>query len=119
MIFLYKIALAVSSLAFVFYGFNCLFSKEMINEFKRFGLTDGQRKLTGTLQLAGGIGLAMGYFTSMYLVLLAAVGLCVLMIMGFIVRLRIKDSVYQSLPSLLLALLNLYIVIMILSGITP
>jgi hypothetical protein len=109
MIILYKIAIAMSSLAFIFYGFNCLYSKGMINEFKRFGLTDSQRKLTGILQLAGGLSLGVGYFKSMYILSFAAFGLCLLMIMGFSVRLKNKDGIVESLPSLIFAIINGYI----------
>ncbi len=109
MIILYKIAIAVSSLAFIFYGFNCLYSRSMRNEFKRFGLTDGQRKLTGILQLAGGLGLLVGYFQSIYILIAAAFGLCLLMILGFGVRLKVKDGILESLPSLIFAIINAYI----------
>lgn len=81
----------------------------MINEFKRFRLSAGQRKITGILQLVGGLGLAVGYFTSKYILLFAAAGLCLLMIMGFGVRLKIKDSLFESLPSLIFAIINAYI----------
>ncbi|MDC0008154.1 DoxX family protein [bacterium] len=106
---LYKIAIAVSSLAFIFYGFNCIYGKVMRDEFKRYGLTDSQRKLTGILQIIGGLGLAVGYFLSIYLLVFAAFGLSLLMIMGFGVRLKIKDSILQSLPSLIFAIVNAYI----------
>ncbi|MGB5499980.1 MAG: DoxX family protein [Maribacter sp.] len=117
MIILYKIAITISSLAFLFYGFNCLYSNDMRHEFKRFGLTDGQRKFTGILQLAGGLGLALGYFTSIYILLFAAIGLCLLMIMGFGVRLKVKDNIPQSLPSLIFAIANAYISFVILNKI--
>jgi hypothetical protein len=89
----------------------------MRHEFKRFGLTDGQRKFTGILQLAGGLGLALGYFTSIYILLFAAIGLCLLMIMGFGVRLKVKDNIPQSLPSLIFAIANAYISFVILTKI--
>lgn len=110
MILLYEIAITISSLAFIFYGFNCLYSMGMRVEFKRFGLTNGMRKLSGILQLAGGLGLSAGYFTSKYILLIAAFGLCLLMILGFGVRLNIRDSIIESLPSLMLAIINSYIV---------
>lgn len=81
----------------------------MRNEFKRFGLTDGQRKLTGILQIAGSLGLGLGYFISTYILLFAAFGLCLLMIMGFGIRLKIKDPIIESLPSLIFAVINGYI----------
>ncbi|MGB5553646.1 MAG: DoxX family protein [Flavobacteriaceae bacterium] len=81
----------------------------MANEFRRFGLSDGQRKLTGILQLLGGLGLAIGYFTSAHILLFASVGLCLLMLLGFGVRIKIRDSLRESLPSLIFAFINAYI----------
>ncbi len=109
MVITYNIAITISILAFLFYGFNCLYSEGFAREFKRFGLKDRQRKLTGILQLAGSVGLGVGYFISMYLLLFAAVGLSLLMLIGFGVRLKIKDNLYQSLPSLIFAIVNAYI----------
>ena len=107
---IYKSAIIISSISFIFYGFNCLYSKAMVNEFRRFGLSNGQRKLTGILQLFGGLGLAIGYFTSAYILLFASVGLCLLMLIGFGVRLKIRDSLLESLPSFIFALINAYLV---------
>jgi len=90
----------------------------MVNEFRRFGLSDGRRKLTGILQLFGGLGLAIGYFTSAYILLFASAGLCLLMIIGFGVRLKIKDSIIESLPSLIFAIINAYIGFITLTNIT-
>jgi len=111
MISLYDAAILISSVAFLFYGFNCLFSQVMVAEFRRFGLNDGQRKITGILQLIGSLGIGIGYFTSTLLLLIAAAGLCLLMIIGFGVRIKIKDSLLESLPSLIFAIMNAYIVV--------
>lgn len=106
---IYKITIIISCLAFLFYGLNCLFSKEMIKEFRRFGLSNGQRKLTGALQLFASIGMGIGYFKLPILLLSAAIGLSLLMIVGFGVRLKIKDSLLLSLPSLVFAIVNAFI----------
>ena len=105
-----SIALLVSTLAFLFYGINCLWSQKMKDEFVRFGLNK-QRVLTGSLQLLGAIGLAFGYFFWAPLAFFAALGLTLLMLAGFVVRIKIKDSVSASLPSLIFAIVNLYICI--------
>lgn len=97
----------ISAISFVFYGLNCLFNKKMFQEFKRFGLINF-RKATGVLQLLGAIGLMAGYFSSI-LTLVASAGLALLMLLGFLVRLKIKDSVLVSLPAFAFMLLNLYI----------
>lgn len=101
-------ALLISSGAFLFYGINCLLSQKMKDEFIRFGL-DKQRILTGYLQLLGALGLAFGYFFSPLLTFIASVGLAILMFSGFAVRVKIKDSILESLPSLIFAFINLFI----------
>lgn len=105
-----NIAILLSSSAFLYYGVECLFSQKMKDEFVRFGLKN-HRVLTAILQLAGGLGLFIGYFFTPILVLVASVGLTLLMFLGFAVRIKIKDSLAESLPSLVLALINLFIAV--------
>ena len=105
---LLNLAILLSSCAFLFYGINCLSSRKMKDEFKRFGL-DKQRVLTGILQILGALGLILGFFMSPILTLIASAGLTILMLSGFIVRIKIKDRLAQALPSLIFTLMNLYI----------
>lgn len=91
------------------YGLSCLFSSKMVEEFKRFGLTDAQRKLTGILQVLGSLGLIIGYYFSLYLVIFSAAGLSILMLLGFITRIKIKDNFYESSPSFVFMVLNGYL----------
>ena len=105
------IAVFLSGGAFLFYGITCLSSQKMTDEFIRFGLNKQKRLLTGYLQILGALGLIFGYFFSVVLVFIAAAGLTLLMLLGFAIRIKIKDSISQSLPSLLVAFLNLYIFI--------
>ncbi len=97
-----------SSLAFIYFGINCFYSKFIISEFNRYELPKF-RKLTGFLQLIGALGLLIGLYFSPILLLLASIGLCVLMLFGFIVRLKIKDNFIKSSPSFIFAALNLFI----------
>jgi vacuolar-type H+-ATPase subunit I/STV1 len=80
----------------------------MIEEFKRFGLTAFQRKATGILQLLGAIGLILSYF-SLWIGLLSAMGLTSMMLVAFMVRISIKDSVLQSIPAFIFLLVNSWI----------
>ncbi len=80
----------------------------MIVEFNRFGLTGRQRIITGAFQLLGAGGLFLGLLIP-EIGLVAAAGLCVLMMLGFGVRLKIKDSILQAMPSFSLMLLNAYL----------
>jgi len=104
----FKSILILTSLAFLYYGINCLFSQIMNDEFLRFGLTKKQRHLTGVLQVIGALGLISGLSISR-VGMFAALGLTILMILGFIVRLKIKDSFLQSLPSFIFIWINLYL----------
>lgn len=104
-----NIAVFLSSSAFLFYGINCLSSQKMTEEFIRFGLDKQKRLLTGYLQLLGSFGLVFGYFLLPDLVFIASAGLTLLMLFGFLLRIKIRDSLLQSLPSLVFALMNLYI----------
>jgi len=97
-----------SSIAFIYFGINCFYSKFIIAEFIRYELPKF-RKLTGFLQLLGALGLLVGLYFSPILLLLASTGLCVLMLFGFIVRLKIKDNFVKSSPSFVFAALNLCI----------
>lgn len=103
-----NLALLLSSSAFLFYGLNCLLSQKMKDEFARFRLGK-QRILTGFLQLLGALGLIVGYFFSPLLIFIASLGLTLLMLSGFAVRIKIKDSILEALPSLIFALINLFI----------
>jgi hypothetical protein len=97
------------SVSFFFYGLGCFYSPKMFEEFNRFGLTPTQRKLTGFFQMLGATGLVLGFYFIPFLGLSAALGLVVLMSLCFGVRLKIKDSFFQSFPSLFFAILNLVV----------
>lgn len=97
-----------SATSFLFFGLSCFILPNIKLEFKRYGIANS-RKLVGILQLLGAIGLILGYFYSQWLQASAALGLFILMFLGFYVRVKIKDSFIQSIPSLSYALLNGYI----------
>ncbi len=96
-----------SSLAFIVYGIFCAFTPSMVADFHRFGL-ENLRVLTGILEIVGGTGLLIGFKWRPALWLSAA-GLSLLMLIAFGVRLKMRDSVAESIPSLMLMLINLYI----------
>lgn len=77
----------------------------MKSEFQRFGLLNYQRKLTGILQLLGAFGLFLGIFEPL-LGVMASAGLGTLMLLGFIVRLKIKDNFIKAFPSFLFMIIN-------------
>ena len=98
----------LSAISFLFYGYDCLYSKKMNLEFTRFQLSNEQRKLTGILQIIGGISLLIGLAIPL-VGLLASGGLVIQMLLGFIIRLRIKDGILPSLPSFFFMILNGYL----------
>lgn len=63
-----------------------------------------QRLLTGVLQLIGAAGLIVGIFNT-YIGIAASAGLSLLMLAGFMVRVKIKDGVYKSSPALIFMVL--------------
>jgi uncharacterized membrane protein YphA (DoxX/SURF4 family) len=101
------IVIIFSSLSFIAYGILCLYSKKLIKEFERFGLKN-YRILVGVLELLGGIGLLVGLIIPIILSISAG-GLALLMLLGFGVRLKMKDGFWISFPSLFFMILNFYV----------
>lgn len=97
----------VSIAAFLFYGPLCLFSDKTVLEFKRYGLLPF-RKLTGVLEILGAIGLIVGFYSHI-LLLVASGGLALLMLLGIITRIRIRDPLIAILPAFTLFAFNLFI----------
>ncbi len=87
------------TVSFLGYGFSCLTSEHMVREFERFGLAKF-RLLTGTLQLIGGAGLLIGLQLPV-VGAIAAGGLALQMLLGFGVRLKIRDRLVFCLPALI------------------
>jgi hypothetical protein len=79
----------------------------MKDEFKRFGL-EKFGAFTAVLELAGAIGLFIGLQN--YTILVLASGcLALLMFLGTLVRIKMKDSLLVSLPAFFYFLLNAFI----------
>ena len=97
-----------SSLAFFYFGISCFYSEFIVSEFIRYGLQQF-RKLTGLLQIMGAMGLLIGLYFSPLTLLLSALGLGLLMLAGFIVRLKIRDNFLKSSPAFTFAAINLFI----------
>jgi len=80
----------------------------MIEEFRRYGMSDTLRKLTGTLQLLGACGLLIGLYFYI-LGFIAATGLSLMMLVAFSTRIKVRDSLNESLPSFFFMILNSYL----------
>ncbi|MBT9391832.1 DoxX family protein [Hymenobacter sp. NST-14] len=97
----------LSALSFLFYGVSYFTSQKLKDEFKRYGLAKFG-PLTAVLEILGALGLLVGLQVSLILSV-ASGGLAVLMLLGFGVRMKIKDGFWLSLPSFLFMLLNAYL----------
>lgn len=104
----YQGATAFSVVLFLYYGLSCLFTNGMAAEFERFGLAR-LRLLTGTLEILGALGLIAGQFIP-GLVIVSAGGLALLMAMGIFTRVRVGDSLAQTVPAGILLAVNVFIV---------
>jgi uncharacterized membrane protein HdeD (DUF308 family) len=94
----------LSGISFIFFGLACFYSNVFINEFYRYGLSE-YRQIVGFFQLLGGIGCIVGIFDKRVLIL-SSTGLSVMMLMGVVVRIKINDTLNQTLPALLYFLVN-------------
>ena len=97
----------VSSILFLGYGCLVLSTDHMCREFERYGLSKF-RTLTGILELLGGFGSLVGMLYPVIL-LLSSGGLSLLMFLGCITRIRARDPWPETIPALILMLLNGFI----------
>jgi len=102
-----KICILVSSLSFFAYTTYYFISSKMKSEFKRFGLQKFGLFII-LCQFVGATGLLIG-LKFHPLLITASLGLAVLMFAGVIVRIKMKDSIWISLPAIFYMLLNAYI----------
>tara|TARA_B110000977_G_scaffold197517_1_gene280225 strand:+ start:915 stop:1262 length:348 start_codon:yes stop_codon:yes gene_type:complete len=97
----------ISSLSFFAYAFSYFRTPHMKKEFKRFGL--GKIGLTTVLlEIIGALGLLVGLKFYFFL-MISSLGLALLMLAGLIVRIKLKDSIWISLPAFFYMILNTYI----------
>tara|TARA_B110000114_G_scaffold83948_1_gene88800 strand:- start:36 stop:374 length:339 start_codon:yes stop_codon:yes gene_type:complete len=102
-----KICILISSISFFAYAISYFTSPHMKKEFKRFGL-EKIGLLTIILQFIGATGLIVGLKFNPILTI-SSLGLTLLMLSGLIVRIKLKDSIWISLPALFYLGLNTYI----------
>lgn len=111
----YAAAVWFSATAFLFYGVACLALDGMKRDFERFGMSR-LRVLTGTLEVLGAVGLIVGYWWWAPLAGASAAGLAVMMAVGIATRLRVLDSLAQTLPALVLMVMNGFVAWIALRG---
>jgi hypothetical protein len=99
-----NILILISGLSFLAYGIAYFTTSSMKSEFVRFGLGKfGQ--LTAVLEIMGAVGLMLGIMINSILIVSSG-GLAILMLLGVIVRLRVKDPLFVTLPALFYMGLN-------------
>jgi len=104
------VATYLSGISFLGFGVSCLTSSYMKAEFLRYG-HDGERVLTGILQVLGGLGLLLGSCYAPLLAAASATGLCLMMAYGVRVRIKIRDGILQTSPAFLYSVLNFYLAV--------
>ena len=97
----------ISSFSFFAYAYSYFNAPHMKNEFKRFGL-EKIGLTTVLLEITGALGLLIGLKFD-FILLISSLGLALLMLIGFIVRMKLKDSIWVSLPAFFYMVLNTYI----------
>ena len=107
------LAQGLSIIAFAWYGTSALLSNGTKAEFDRYGLAR-LRVFTATLQIAGSVGLLVGFFFRP-LLLLSGGGFVAMMLLALLVRMRIRDPVSAMAPAFILMCVNLFVVVSALS----
>ena len=107
------ICVLLSSLSFFAYTAYYFKFPKMKGEFKRFGL-EKLGPIIIASQFLGASGLIVGLKFNPIL-MISSFGLAILMFSGFIVRIKIRDSILVSLPALFYMGLNAYIFLLSIS----
>ena len=105
--YLVTICTLISSLSFLTYAFSYFNSPHMKNEFKRFGLQK-MGLIIVLLEIIGALGLLVG-LKFYFILMISSLGLGLLMFVGLIVRIKLRDSIWISLPAFFYMALNAYI----------
>ena len=96
-----------SAISFVIYGASSFYSKRMISEYLRWGCQE-YRVLIACLQLLAGLGLLVGIVYPLLLTLVSSL-LTLMMLVAIVVRIRINDTIINTLPAVFYTILNFMI----------
>ena len=96
-----------TAISFIVYGYSSFISRRMKSEYARWGYNN-QRKLVGSLQLLGGVGLLIGLKID---ILLLLTSFCFIMMMtsAILIRIKIKDNIVDVLPAITYLFLSIMI----------
>jgi putative oxidoreductase len=101
----------VLGLGFLVFGASKLGSKQMVDEFKRYGLPQWFRMVTGLLEIGGAALIIAGIWNHM-LAAIAGILLAIIMAGAIVTHLRIKDPVAKTGMPIILMVLSLIVLIM-------
>ena len=101
------ICILISSLSFFAYAFSYFKAPHMKDEFKRFGLEKIGLTIT-LLEVLGALGLLVG-LKIYFVLIISSFGLALLMLAGIIIRIKVKDGIWITLPAFFYMVLNAYI----------
>lgn len=110
-----RIAFVLSVVLFLGYGLSCLFMGAMVDEFERYKLSRF-RRLVGLLEVLGALGL-LGSLIFPALVFPSSGGLALLMALGVITRVRMRDPWIEAIPAAVLMVVNLFLCVAALQGV--
>ena len=96
-----------SSISFIYYGINSFYSKRMRSEYSRWGY-DNLRLFLAWCQLLGGCGLIIGmlHHSLNPLISITSFLLTVMMLTAVFTRIKSKDGLLLTLPSLFYSIIN-------------
>ena len=105
-----KIIILFISFSFLLYGFSALLSKNMKDEFERWGFQK-YRLLISCTQLLCGFCLLLSFIYPFLLIYSTSI-LFIMMLGAVFVRIRIKDSFLEILPALIYLFFNAIMIYM-------
>lgn len=94
----------LSAFSFFYFGAACIWEARLRDEYQRYGIPN-LRVPIGILQLLGATGVLVGLAVAP-IGAAAALGLCLLMVSGVVVRVRLRDTLIRMLPAISFAVLN-------------
>jgi hypothetical protein len=105
----FTFCILLSAISFLGYAVAYFKGTKMKDEFIRFGL-EKYALVTILFEITGALGLLIGHFFKILLLLqISAFGLALMMFLGILVRIKIKDSLFVILPAFFFFMLNAYI----------
>ena len=101
----YTIIIIFTAISFISYGLNSFISKKMISEYERWGYNK-LRIIIAILQILASFGLIIGAYYLPFLLSLVSFSLTIMMLVAVFARIKIKDSIANTMPAILYVIIN-------------